>query len=53
MVKDILRETETKMKKAIEVVRQEFIKIRTGKATTTLLDGVKIDYYGTMTPLNR
>jgi ribosome recycling factor len=53
MVKDILKEAETKMKKAVEVVRQEFIKIRTGKATTALLDGVKVDYYGVMTPLNQ
>ncbi len=51
MVKQILKETEDKMHKALEVVRQELIKIRTGKATTTLLDGIKVDYYGTMTPL--
>ncbi|MBU1298130.1 MAG: ribosome recycling factor [Bacteroidetes bacterium] len=53
MVKDILKETEVKMKKGVEVVRQEFIKIRTGKATTALLDGIKVDYYGTMMPLNQ
>ncbi len=53
MVKDILKEAETKMKKAVEVVRQEFIKIRTGKATTALLDGIKVDYYGSMMPLNQ
>jgi ribosome recycling factor len=53
MVKDILKETETKMKKAVEVVRQEFVKIRTGKATTALLDGVKVDYYGSMMPLSQ
>jgi ribosome recycling factor len=39
------------MHKASEVVRQELAKIRTGKATTTLLDTIKVDYYGTMTPL--
>jgi ribosome recycling factor len=53
MIKDILKDTETRMHKAAEVVRQELIKIRTGKATTTLLDGIKVDYYGTMTPLNQ
>ena len=52
MVKDILKEAEDKMHKAIEVVRQELVKIRTGKATTALLDGIKVDYYGTMTPLS-
>jgi ribosome recycling factor len=52
MVKTILKECEEKMHKATEVVRQELVKIRTGKATTTLLDTVKVDYYGTMTALN-
>lgn len=47
MVKDILKQTDEKMHKAVEVVRQEFVKIRTGKATTALLDGVKVDAYGT------
>lgn len=53
MIKDILKETETKMKKAVEVIRQEFIKIRTGKATTALLDGIKVNYYGSMMPLSQ
>jgi ribosome recycling factor len=52
MVKTILKEAEDKMHKAEEVVRQELVKIRTGKATTALLDGIKVDYYGTMTALN-
>ncbi len=46
MTKEILKQTEEKMHKAVEVVRQELVKIRTGKATTALLDGVKVDYYG-------
>ena len=53
MVKEIMSEAEGRMKKATEVVRQEFTKIRTGKATTALLDGIKVEYYGTMTPLNQ
>ncbi|HET6273282.1 MAG TPA: ribosome recycling factor [Bacteroidota bacterium] len=53
MVKQILKEAEDKMHKAAEVVRQELVKVRTGKATTVLLDGIKVDYYGTMTPLNQ
>ncbi|MBI2618888.1 MAG: ribosome recycling factor [Ignavibacteriales bacterium] len=53
MVKDILVDAEKRMTKAVEVVRDELVKIRTGKATTTLLDGVKVDYYGTMTPLKQ
>lgn len=53
MVKDILHNADGRMKKAVEVVREELVKIRTGKATTALLDGVKVDYYGTMTPLKQ
>ena len=51
--KEILKHADEKMKKAVEVVREELAKIRTGKATTALLDGVNVDYYGTMTPLNK
>jgi ribosome recycling factor len=51
MVKTILKDAEDRMQKATEVARQELVKIRTGKATTAILDGVKVDYYGTMTPL--
>ena len=39
------------MHKAVEVVRGELGRVRTGKATTALLDTVRVDYYGTMTPL--
>jgi ribosome recycling factor len=53
MVKDILKQTQDRMAKAVEHVRLELIRIRTGKATTNLLDGIKIDYYGTMTPLSQ
>ncbi|MDH4070638.1 MAG: ribosome recycling factor, partial [Ignavibacteria bacterium] len=53
MVKDILKQCDDRMTKAVEVVRLELVKIRTGKATTALLDGIKVDYYGTMTPLSQ
>lgn len=51
MIKDILKGTTDKMHKAVDHVRSEFMKIRTGKATTNLLDGIKVDYFGTLTPL--
>ncbi len=51
MIKTILKDSEDRMLKATEVVRHELVKIRTGKATTAVLDGIKVDYYGTMTPL--
>jgi ribosome recycling factor len=41
------------MVKTVESVRMELVRIRTGKATTSLLDGIKVDYYGTPTPLNQ
>ncbi|HTP80917.1 MAG TPA: ribosome recycling factor [Bacteroidota bacterium] len=52
-VKEISKNAEDRMKKAVEVVRDELVRIRTGKATTALLDGVKVDYYGTLTPLKQ
>ena len=51
--KEILKNAEDRMKKAVEVVREELVKIRTGKATTALLDTVRVDYYGSMVPLNQ
>ena len=52
MVKTILKDAEDRMHKATEVVRLELTKIRTGKATTALLDGVKVEYYGSAMALN-
>ncbi|OYV84610.1 MAG: ribosome recycling factor, partial [Ignavibacteriae bacterium 37-53-5] len=51
--KEIVKNAEDRMKKAVEVVRDELTKVRTGKATTALLDGIKVDYYGTMVPLHQ
>lgn len=52
-VNEILREAENKMKKACEIVREEFAHLRSGKATPALLDPVKIEYYGTVMPLKQ
>ncbi|MCA0388938.1 MAG: ribosome recycling factor [Bacteroidetes bacterium] len=49
----IIKEATTKMNKSIEAFRQELAKVRTGKATTAILDGIKVDYYGTPTPLKQ
>jgi ribosome recycling factor len=51
-VKRIHADTEDRMKKALEAIKKELASIRTGKATTSILDGIKVDYYGTMTPLS-
>lgn len=49
----ILKEANNKMDKTLEALRTELAKVRTGKATTALLDGIKVDYYGTLTPINQ
>ncbi|MCK4257519.1 MAG: ribosome recycling factor [Halanaerobiales bacterium] len=49
----VLRETEEKMKKVIEATKREFGTVRTGRARPSLVEGIKVDYYGTPTPLNQ
>jgi len=53
MIKELLIETEKKMKKAIQATQHELALIRTAKATTSLLDGIRVEYYGTKVPLNQ
>jgi ribosome recycling factor len=49
----VIDETGDAMKKAIEHLRHDLQKIRTGRANTALLDGIQVEYYGTPTPLNQ
>ena len=49
--KEIVRETENKMKKALEAARRNFSEIRTGRASPHLVEGLHVDYYGTPTLL--
>jgi ribosome recycling factor len=49
----VMKDAKARMDKSIETLRSELAKIRSGKATTALLDGIKVDYYGTMTPINQ
>lgn len=49
----IVQDALQRMDKTIEAFRQEISKVRTGKATTALLDGIKVDYYGNPSPLNQ
>ena len=51
--KKILSESESKMKKAVEVLHDELKTVRTGRASTGLVENVKVDYYGTPTPLKQ
>jgi len=52
-VKDVLRETEEKMKKTVDVTRREMTTARTSRASTALVDGIKVNYYGTPTFLKQ
>lgn len=52
-VEEILLYSEEHMDKAISFTNSELAKVRTGKASPSMLDSVKIDYYGTMTPINQ
>lgn len=53
MINDITSDSEDGMKKAVESFRRDLQKIRTGRANTSMLDGIKVDYYGTPTPVNQ
>lgn len=53
MEKETIAKIEQKMKKAVEHLRQELASVRTGKATTALLDPIKVEYYGAHVPLNQ
>ena len=46
-------DAEHRMKKAIQVLRDEFLTVRTGRASTALLDRIMVEYYGTQAPLNQ
>jgi ribosome recycling factor len=53
MINDITTDAENGMKKAIDSFKRDLQKIRTGRANASMLDGIKVDYYGTPTPLNQ
>lgn len=53
MIDDVKHEVETKMKKAIEAMRSDFQGMRTGRASPSLVEPLKVDYYGAPTPLQQ
>ncbi|MBC8237602.1 MAG: ribosome recycling factor [Helicobacteraceae bacterium] len=53
MLNEIYSECETKMQHSIEHMQRDFKTLRTGKVLVSVLDNVKIDYYGTPTPLDQ
>jgi ribosome recycling factor len=53
MIEDLLDDAKRRMDKSVDATANEFNTIRTGRASAALLDRVKVDYYGTDTPLNQ
>lgn len=53
MLKEVNKDAESRMQKAVDAVNRELAQVRTGKATPKMLDGIKVEYYGTLTPLNQ
>ncbi len=53
MIKDILSDTEDRMKKAIEHFRKDLASLRAGRANPAMLDRIVLDYYGQSTPINQ
>ena len=51
--KDALAQAKTRMEKAVEDFRKDLAGVRTGRANTALLDGVRVDYHGTPMPINQ
>jgi ribosome recycling factor len=53
MIESIYEETRERMGKSVNALKGEFKRVRTGRASLALLDGIRVDYYGTLTPLNQ
>jgi len=53
MITDIRKDADSRMRKSIESLKREFSKVRTGRAHTSLLDHIRVSYYGNEMPLNQ
>jgi len=53
MLDDVYRDLRDRMNKAIETLESEYKRLRTGRASVSLVDGIKVDYYGNPTPLSQ
>lgn len=53
MTKDVINNMSTHMDKTIDALRKEYQKVRTGRASTGLLDEIRVDFYGTPSPINQ
>ncbi len=53
MIEDVYQETRDRMSKTTIALKNELKRVRTGRASLSLLDGIRVDYYGTLTPLSQ
>ncbi len=53
MIESIYQETRESMEKTIGALKNEFKRVRTGRASLSILDGIRVEYYGKLTPLNQ
>ncbi len=53
MIEETYQETRDRMGKSVVSLQNELKRVRTGRASAALLDGIRVDYYGTLTPLNQ
>ncbi len=53
MLEAIYQETRENMGKSTDALKKEFKRVRTGRASLSILDSIRVDYYGTLTPLNQ
>ena len=51
--KTVMHDSEDKMKKTLDVINQNFLGIRSGRANSSMAENIKVDYYGTQTPLKQ
>ncbi len=53
MINEVIQETKERMDKSLKTLEKDMTKVRTGRASSSILDSVKVDYYGTLTPLSQ
>jgi ribosome recycling factor len=53
MLNDIKKDAQTRMQKSVDALRQELVKLRTGRASTALVDHLRVNYYGSDTPITQ
>ena len=53
MISEVLEELRERMQKSVEVLQDDLLSIRTGRASPALVDKLQVEYYGSLTPLNQ